>query len=345
MARVGLIYDPIYLEHDTGMHVENKERLVATMSHLEETHLINKLMTIPPREATEAELEMVHSKEYIATIQNRAKGGGGRLDPDTVMSERSYEAAIYAAGGAITALDEVMKNRASSAFSLARPPGHHATCWQAKGFCLFNNIAIAAKYGLAHLDLERILIVDFDVHHGNGTQDAFYTDQSVLYFSTHAHPFYPGSGGINEVGSKDGEGFTTNIPLLYGWGDREYQAIFEDILAPLARRYQPQVVMVSAGYDAHWKDQLSPMKMSVSGFARLIQILKVLADMLCEGRLVFCLEGGYSLEALPLSVAATLKVLLGKSDIDDPLGKPESGSREVNIDNFITMVKGIHHLD
>jgi acetoin utilization deacetylase AcuC-like enzyme len=342
--RVGLIYDPVYLEHDTGTHVENSRRLITTMSHLEETHLKDKLVLLSPRAATVEELSAVHAPEYIARIQNQTERGGGWLDPDTVTSPGSYNAAVYAAGGALTALDAVMNRQVNSAFALVRPPGHHATCWQAMGFCIFNNIAVAAKYALANFDIKRILIIDFDVHHGNGTQDTFYADQHVLYFSTHEYPFYPGTGSIDETGARDGEGFTVNVPLLAGWGDDEYQTVFEDVLAPVAKRFEPQLMMVSAGYDAHWADSLASMQLSVSGFARLTEIIKTLADMLCQGHMVFMLEGGYHLEALPLSVAATLDVLRGNSQISDPLGKQEARSRPVSFDNFIKMVKEIHQI-
>jgi acetoin utilization deacetylase AcuC-like enzyme len=212
------------------------------------------------------------------------------------------------------------------------------------GFCLFNNIAIAAKYALANFDIKRILIVDFDVHHGNGTQDTFYADPNVLYFSVHEYPFYPGTGSIDETGARGGEGFNVNVPLLAGWGDDEYQAAFEDILAPIAKRFEPQLVLVSAGYDAHWADSLALMQVSVSGFARLVEITKALADMLCQGRMVFTLEGGYSLEALPLSIGATLDILRGNREIADPLGKRETKSKPVHFDNFLRMVKEMHNI-
>jgi acetoin utilization deacetylase AcuC-like enzyme len=348
--RVGLVYDPVYLEHVTGTHVENSQRLTAIIAHLEETELINKLALfspltlLSPRAATTTELSAVHAPEYINRIKNQSEKGGGWLDPDTVTSPGSYNAALYAAGGAITALDSVMNKQVNTAFALVRPPGHHATCWQAMGFCLFNNIAVAAKYAMANFDIKRILIVDFDVHHGNGTQDTFYADQNVLYFSTHEYPFYPGTGSIDETGTRNGEGFTVNVPLLAGWGDDEYQTVFEDILAPIAKRFEPQLIMVSAGYDAHWADNLASMRLSVSGFARLVEIIKTLSEMLCQGRMIFVLEGGYNLEALSMSVAATLDVLLGGRQISDPLGRQEIKAKPVNFDHFISMVKDMHGL-
>ena len=344
MRRVGLVYDPVYLEHDTGTHVENIQRLTTTLSLLEESQLKDDLTLLSPRPATVDELSMVHAKEYIAQVERKCESGGGWFDPDTVASPGSYKAAIYAAGGALIAVDAVMSKRTESAFALVRPPGHHATCWHAMGFCLFNNVAVAAKYALANYNIERVLIVDFDVHHGNGTQDTFYADKNVLYFSTHQYPFYPGTGSIDDTGAREGEGFTVNIPLIAGWGDSEYQAVFEDILAPVAMRFQPQLILVSAGYDAHWADSIALMQLSVSGFARLVEILKLLADTLCQGNLVFTLEGGYHHQALSASIVASLSILLGNKEITDPLGKKESKTRAANFDNLIKMVKDKHQL-
>lgn len=344
MKRAGFIYDPVYLEHDTGAHVENIQRLTTTISLLEENQLKNNLVLLSPRPATVDELSKVHAREYIGQLEDKCKNGGGWLDPDTVASSGSYKAAIYAAGGAISAVDAVMSKRVENAFALVRPPGHHATCWHAMGFCLFNNIAIAAKYALTNYNIERVLIVDFDVHHGNGTQDTFYTDKNVLYFSTHQYPFYPGTGSIDETGAREGEGFTVNVPLIAGWGDHEYQTVFEDILAPIAMRFQPQLILVSAGYDAHWADNISSMQVSISGFARLVEILKVLADTLCQGNIVFTLEGGYHHQALSYSIMASLNTLLGNTEIADPLGKREPGTKTSNFDNLVKMVREKHHL-
>jgi acetoin utilization deacetylase AcuC-like enzyme len=344
MNRVGLVYDPVYLEHDTGTHVENIQRLTTTLSLLEESQLKDDLVLLSPRPATVDELSMVHAKEYIAQVERKCEGGGGWFDPDTVASAGSYKAAIYAAGGALIAVDAVMSRRTESAFALVRPPGHHATCWHAMGFCLFNNVAVAAKYALANYDIERVLIVDFDVHHGNGTQDTFYADKNVLYFSTHQYPFYPGTGSVDDTGAREGKGFTVNIPLIAGWGDSEYQAVFEDILAPIAMRFQPQLILVSAGYDAHWADSIALMQLSVSGFARLVEILKLLADTLCQGNLVFTLEGGYHHQALSTSILASLSILLGNKEITDPLGKKNSKIMTTNFDNLIKTVKDKHQI-
>jgi len=230
-----------------------------------------------------------------------------------------------------------------SAFALVRPPGHHATSRYAKGFCLFNNIAVAARYALAEYKLERILIIDFDVHHGNGTQEAFYDSPQVMYTSTHQYPFYPGSGDIEETGGGAAEGTTINIPLSAGCGDSEYLKVFEQIIVPAGRRFKPRLILVSAGYDLHWADPLAMMQVSVNGLGQMAGIIKGLADELCGGRLVFTLEGGYNLNALAASVKATFDVLLGNS-IDDPLGQSPRSFGSANIDRLIAVVKEIHKL-
>ena len=341
---VGLVYDPIYLEHDTGQHVENAARLVEIMARLEEASLTTKLVSIPPRAASLDELSTVHAPGLISYVEAFAQRGGGWLDADTVLSPASYNAALHAAGGLIEAVASVMKGDVESAFALVRPPGHHATRWEAMGFCLFNNVAVVAKHALNSYGLERVLIVDFDVHHGNGTQDAFYNDASVLYFSTHQYPFYPGSGRFDETGAGPGEGYTVNIPLP-GWcSDSDYLKVFEEVLTPVARRFNPELVLVSAGYDAHWNDQISGMQLSVTGFAQMVGTLKRLADELCHGRIVLTLEGGYNLPALAASVRATFDVLLGSPDIVDPLGQPPRSVPPHDIDKILQAVKEIHKL-
>jgi acetoin utilization deacetylase AcuC-like enzyme len=346
--KVGYVYDPVYLEHDTGQHPENATRLEAIMSRLEESSLKKRLAHIPPRPATIEELALVHHEEYIAYVQAVAKKGGGWLDPDTVVSPGSYKAALYAAGGVIRAAEVVM-TEGGSAYALVRPPGHHATATQAMGFCLFNNVAIAARYALSRLSLERVAIIDFDVHHGNGTQEAFYDDPKVLYVSTHEFPLYPGTGGLEETGTGDAKGTTVNIPLPAGSGDAEYLRVFDEVIVPVVRRFSPELILVSAGYDGHWSDRLAMMDLSVTGYARMAEVIKGLALELCRGHLVFTLEGGYPLAALAASVKATFDVLLGERDIDDPLGPPKSGFKlrgfaPPDITSLVKSLKRIHKL-
>jgi len=342
--KAGFVYDPVYLEHDTGQHVENSQRLEAIISHLNETGLKRQLTSIKPRAASTEELSLVHHKQHISHIQDVARKGGGWLDADTVMSPDSYEAALYAAGGAISATEAVMNGEVNSAFAMVRPPGHHATSTRAMGFCLFNNVAIAAKYALSKYKLERVLIIDFDVHHGNGTQEAFYDNPQVLYISTHEYPFYPGTGSIEETGSGAAKGTTINIPLPGGCGDDEYLQAFEQIVAPAAKRFNPQLILVSAGYDPHWADGLALMQVSVTGFAQMVKIIKGLADELCNGHIVLSLEGGYNLNALAASIKATFDVLLGNSTIEDPLGQPQRGFAVPDIAPLIKKIREIHAL-
>jgi len=319
-------------------------RLKAILDHLEKTGLKEKLKLIPPRAATAKELAAVHQERYISYIEEVTGRGGGWLDADTVTSADSYQAAIYAAGGAIRAVEAVIKDEVDSAFALVRPPGHHATPQRAMGFCLFNNAAIATKYALANLGLKRIAIIDFDVHHGNGTQEAFFYEPRLLYLSTHQSPFYPGTGGAEEVGAGEGEGTIVNIPLPSGCGDGEYLAVFAEIIVPAVKRYHPELILVCAGYDPHWADELALMQVTVTGFAQMAGIIKDLADELCRGRLVFTLEGGYNLQALAFSVAATFKVLLGSDEVEDALDKPHYLIGVPDIAPIIKLVREIHQL-
>lgn len=342
--KVGYVYDPIYLKHETGYHPENAQRLEAIMAHLEETGLLKQLTLIKPRPATTEELAYVHQASYVSRIQDVASRGGGWLDGDTVMSPDSYDAALYAAGGAIEATDAVISGRLNSAFALVRPPGHHATSLTAMGFCLFNNIAIAAQHALKKHKMEKVAIIDFDVHHGNGTQEAFYNNPHVLYVSTHQYPHYPGTGTVGETGSGAAEGSTINIPLPSGSGDEEYRQVFEEIIVPVTRRFHPEFILVSAGYDLHWKDRLAMMEVSTAGFADMVRYIKNLADELCDGKIVITLEGGYNLKALATSVKATFDVLLGKSNIEDPLGQPEHRWASSDIGDLIKAIKETHSL-
>jgi len=341
--KVGLVYDSIYLEHDTGDHVENSQRLVTTISYLEETGIKEKLTMLSPRPASMEELEMVHAPEYISSVKNKAERGGGWLDPDTVMCPKSYEVALYAAGGLLTAVEAAMKGEVDSAFALVRPPGHHALRSRAMGFCIFNNVAIAAKFALSSFNLDRVLIADFDVHHGNGTQDTFYADPQVLYFSTHEYPFYPGTGRMEEIGTGEGSGTTVNVPMAAGWGDEEYLRAFNEVLVPVARRFRPQLILVSAGFDPHWADQLAMMRVSITGFAQMVMILKKLAAELCQGRLIFTLEGGYNLRVVASSIKAVFDVLSDGQEIDDPIGEAAAG-KPAGFDKHIEEIKRIHHI-
>jgi len=343
--KTGLVYDPIYLKHDTGAHVENSERLAATMALLEESKLLDKLTLIAPRAATIEEISLVHSDYHINRVKNTSATGGGWLDGDTYASPDSYEVALYAAGGTLQAVDAIMAGKVNNAFALIRPPGHHATRDRAMGFCLFNNIAIAARYAMQKHGVERVLIADFDVHHGNATEETFYSDPDVLYFSTHQYPHYPGTGAMTDSGEGAGKGTTINVPMPAYCGDAEYLRIYEGLLAPVARRFKPQFILASAGYDAHWADMLSSMELSVEGYGDIVAVIKGLADELCGGRLLICLEGGYHLKAMPLAVKATLEVLSESPRSPDPMGRAQDDVKPYNVDSLLEQMEKRHGLE
>ena len=298
-----IIYHPDYLLHETGNHPERKERLLAIMHLIEESEI--DLHKIKPEPASIEEMQYVHDPEYI----NKVKEYSEReipLDPDTVLCRESYHAALLAAGGMISAVDD------GRAFALVRPPGHHALSDRGMGFCLFNNIAIGARHA-QRTGYDRVLVVDWDVHHGNGTQHIFYDDPSVFYFSVHQYPHYPGTGSAGETGSGAGQGYTLNVPLPAGSGDAEYINVFKNILIPAALGFDPDIVLVSAGFDAHIDDPLAGMAVTTAGFGRMASIVSSIADRCCDGRLAITLEGGYDLNALSHSVLAVLKVMAGES--------------------------------
>ena len=341
--KTALVYHPACLEHDTGDHPENADRLRETMGLLQKTGLLDKLLLLQPEPATADMLASVHTDAHIQMVRRLGERGGGWIDGDTVMSPHSYMAALLAAGGAARAVDAVVSVEAQAAFALVRPPGHHATSDRAMGFCLFNNVAIAAAHALQRHGLERVLIVDFDVHHGNGTQDIFYQESRVLYFSTHQYPFYPGSGLVGERGQGPGKGFTVNVPLPAWCGDEEYLRVFREVLEPVASRFRPQLVLVSAGFDVHWSERIGQMQVSVDGFGRLGQFLKGLASELCQGRLVYTLEGGYNLQALSHGVGVILEGLLELPVSPDPVGPPPRRPAP-DIDSILDAVKAAHGL-
>ncbi len=336
------VYDPLYLEHNRWGHVERRERLEMTMQVLGERGLPDRLVKVASTPVPMEHLLEVHLQQYIDQVKQVAAGGGGHLDPDTYVNDRSYEVALLAAGGMLNLVQAVLDRQATNGFALVRPPGHHAMPNRGMGFCIFNNVAVAAKYALKQNGLSRILIVDFDLHHGNSTHEVFYDTSKVLYFSTHQYPYYPGTGHWDSIGRGDGEGFTVNVPLPPGVGDEGYSRIFDEILYPLAERYNPELILVSAGYDAHWADPLGMMQLSTAGYVYLTRTLKEMAEEFCDGHLIFTLEGGYDLEALAYSIAATLQALLGAEEIDDPLGPSPRPS--ISVDDIIVQIKGIHRL-
>ncbi len=354
-----LIYDPIFLEHKTPPnHPERPQRVEMAMKVLEALNWLERdgLVVMPPRAASVDELALVHDRDYIQEIKDAAeeaatKAEQGERDTyffatDTYISAQSYAAAIKAAGAPLTAIDALMRGEIDNAYCLVRPPGHHALPDDAMGFCLFNNVAIAAKYALEQYGLERVMIIDYDVHHGNGIQDIFYTDPRVLYFSVHQAPFYPGTGLSGERGEGAGLGTTINVPLPANTGFETYEPVFRQVMAHAADRFNPQLILVSAGFDAHWNDPLGQMNLSTSGFAKLTGIIIELAQSLCNGRLVMVQEGGYSLDAMGAGVATCINLLLGDDAAVDSLGAGPNPTPpfRVNSDALIAELRRIHGL-
>lgn len=308
--RVGLYDDPLFRRHDAGPgHPERPQRLDAVRRGL--APLEARLELLAPREATPEELLRVHTETYRATLA-ATEGRTRRLDPDTQASPDSYRAALRAAGAVVDAVDRVLDGRLERAFCAVRPPGHHAEADRAMGFCLLNNVAVGAAHALSR-GLERVLIVDFDVHHGNGTQAMFWEESRVLYVSSHEYPFYPGTGALEEVGEGAGRGFTANLPLPAGCGDAEYAAVYRDIVAPLGRGFDPQLVLVSAGFDPHVDDPLAGMRLTPAGFREVMSACLETASGAALGRVVVTLEGGYDLDAIAAASAEVGQALLGEA--------------------------------
>jgi acetoin utilization deacetylase AcuC-like enzyme len=312
MSRTLLISDDAMLEHSGGEgHPERPDRLRAIRTELDRAPLpdVSWAAATP---ASRESVARIHKPEYVALIES-LRGRSVRLDPDTATSPGSTHAAFLAAGAAIDAVTAVQDGRAQRAFALVRPPGHHAESGGAMGFCLFNNVAIAAEHARQVLGLQRILIVDWDVHHGNGTQHTFEKRRDVLVFNTHRFPFYPGTGALQENGKGEGEGYTVNVPLSGGMGDGDYGAVFAELLEPLAEEFKPELVLVSAGFDAHRDDPLADMRVTEDGFASLCGTVCRIADRHAGGKLALMLEGGYDLKALGRSVRSCVEVLAGKT--------------------------------
>jgi acetoin utilization deacetylase AcuC-like enzyme len=309
--RVGLYDHPLFREHDSGQgHPERPGRLDALRHGLQEAGLEGRLRALDPRPARPEELRRVHTAAHVERVE-ATRGRTVRFDADTQAGPRSAEAALLAAGAVADAVERVLDGELDRALCLVRPPGHHAESERAMGFCLFNNVAVGAAHALAR-GLTRVAVVDFDVHHGNGTQEMFYADPRVLYVSSHAYPFYPGTGGLNETGRGSGEGFTVNLPMPAGLGDADYARVYREIVAPIGRAYDPELVLVSAGFDAHANDPLADMHLSDHGYRELAEVCLSLAAGAAGGRAVFVLEGGYDLRGLASSGAQVARALLGE---------------------------------
>lgn len=330
--------------HTKPGHPEGSHRLAGLIPFLDEAGVLADLIELEPRPATAVDLRRVHSPVVVERVRQVSQQGGGFLDQgDTYATAVSYESALLAVGSCLTAVDAIMTNRARNGFALVRPPGHHAEYEQISGFCLFNNVAAAARYAQAQYDVERVLIVDFDVHHGNGTQDIFYDDDSVMFVSTHLYMprmFYPGTGGLAEIGRASGNGFTLNVPLLPNVGDEGYGRLFKELIEPKARAFKPDLILVSAGFDAHWQDPLAMAGLSLAGYAQLSRSMVALANELCDGRVLFVLEGGYKVDVLSYGILNVFYALLAQDEIQDPLGK--SVQAESDVTDLLAQLRARH---
>jgi acetoin utilization deacetylase AcuC-like enzyme len=309
-APVAFVFHDACLEHSNGPgHPEKPERIAAIRDHLRRRGLLPRLLQITPDPCPIERLARVHAASYIEAIRQACRRAPLRLDPDTGVVPASWQAALLSAGGALAGCDAVVSGRARAAFVACRPPGHHAEASRAMGFCLFNNVAVAARYLQEEHHLERVLIVDWDVHHGNGTQHMFEEDDTIFYFSTHQYPFYPETGAREETGRGRGLGFTLNVPLPAGSGDREYLRVFRETLRPAIDGFRPDAILISAGFDAHRADPLAAMEVTEEGYAGMTGVVREAAERHCGGRVVSLLEGGYDLAALGDSVEAHLHAL------------------------------------
>jgi acetoin utilization deacetylase AcuC-like enzyme len=312
-----LLYsDPVFLKHATGRHPENADRLRSISTRLEKAGLIKQCAAGMYKPLTEEAVTKVHTPKQVQAIKQLAEHGGGQIDADTVVSPESFQVALAAAGACVAAVDAVLKRTDRTALCLVRPPGHHATPTVSMGFCLFNNIALAAQHAQMAHNLTRILIVDWDVHHGNGTQDIFYENPQVMFFSIHRYGngFYPGTGAESETGRGHGLGYTLNAPVRYGTLRKDYHARFTNALEKAADKIKPELVLVSAGFDAHALDPIGSLGLEVEDFAILTRQVLAVAKTHAAGRLVSCLEGGYHLDALAESVHAHLEELLSAKE-------------------------------
>ncbi|MFO1462251.1 MAG: histone deacetylase [bacterium] len=311
MGKIGIVHDPRYLLHETGsMHPESPSRLRAIERMLEAERIQPLLVEIPAREAKAEEILLVHDKEHYDEVARSSERPGTYLDADTFAGPHSFQAALLAAGGLLEAVDRVLDGEVAQSFALVRPPGHHAEREYAMGFCLFNNIGIAAEYLVRRRHFKRVAVVDFDVHHGNATQHMFYDRPEVFYLSTHRYPFYPGTGAADERGSGAGAGYTLNVPLKAGSGDEVYRQAFAEKILPALREYRPEFLLVSAGFDAHRRDPLGGMAVTDDGFRYMAEALEKVAEDCCQGRSAYVLEGGYDLEGLAGGVKEVFRVLL-----------------------------------
>jgi acetoin utilization deacetylase AcuC-like enzyme len=346
MAEPTTIYatHPRYTEHDFPGHPERAERIRAVWRGLDESGLGTRMQPLRAQ-AVDTDLVLtVHTADYLDLLRRvSALPRTTYLDADTYAGPDALTIALLSAGGAVGAVDRVLRGTADNGLAAIRPPGHHAMPDHCKGFCLLGNVAIAAHYAQMQYGIERVLIVDYDVHHGNGTEAMFYDDPSVLYISTHQYPLYPGTGAVTDIGTSRGEGYTINIPLPAGSGDANYAAVFDQIIWRAAERFDPQLILVSAGFDAYWADPLAGMRLTLNGYSHLVGELMRMAQRFCEGKVVFVLEGGYNLDALRYGVSNLANMLLGDPP-NDPLGAPPGPRPDPDIAALVARIQKLHRL-
>ena len=312
--KTGVVRHDLYKQHLSNCpHVESPQRLQVIYDMLDGADMAGRFVSISPRPATHDELAWVHSDSHVKRVAGTDGKTGMWLDADTQTTPLSYEAAKLAVGGLFSLVDKIFDGTIKNGFALVRPPGHHAERDHAMGFCLFNNVALGARYAMNIYGVKKILIVDWDLHHGNATQNTFYSEAAVLYFSTHQFPYYPGSGNLTEVGQGDGKGFTVNVPLSPGHGDVDFFQIFKQILVPIARAFKPELIFVSAGFDTYAGDPLGGMKVTPQGYAAMTRLIMNIAKTCASERVAITLEGGYHLTGLTESVRAVLRELAGDS--------------------------------
>ncbi len=335
-----------YIEHNLPGHPEHAGRIRAIWSQMDNTGTSDRMKKLEPEAASEDMLLAVHTPDYLKLLAwiDETKQSRVNLDPDTYAGPTVYEISRLSAGGVVLAVDEVLGGYASNGLAAVRPPGHHAMPGHGMGFCILGNVPIAVRHAQKTYGIQRIMIVDYDVHHGNGTEAMFYDDNSVLFISTHQSPFYPGTGALTDTGRGEGVGYTLNMPLSAGHGDASYAALYEQIVWPAAERFKPELILVSAGFDSHWTDPIAGMRLSLTGYAHLTRELIRMADQLCGGKIVFALEGGYNLDALSYGVENIAHALLGDETVNDPLGQPKDGRSEPDVTPLIQQLKQIHGL-
>ncbi len=334
-----------FIKHDFPGHPEHAGRIQAVWRQLQADGLLDQLLQFDPEPASDASILAAHDAAHLErlTVASR-QAGMTRLDADTYFTPDSLGAARHAAGAVMGAVDAVLEGSAENAMAVARPPGHHATPGRAMGFCLLNNIAIGARHAQTRHGLNRVLIFDYDVHHGNGTQDIFYADPSLLFASIHQSPFYPGTGALEERGAGAGRGATLNLPLPGGHGDAAYSRLLHEVIEPAVARFQPELILVSAGFDAHWVDPLASMRLTLAGYDSLARACLELAARHCGGRVVFVMEGGYDLRALAHGWGNIARALLGIEEISDPYGAPPGSATPPSVDRLIERARRIHRL-